>query len=327
MNRLLRVELTRLWWRRLPVVAALGLLAVIGVTLFGVHQNAGAAARALAGQDENFNFAVEDWERNGEQMLEQCRADEADEREASGDENLDFGCDQMGPPTVEAWFGQPPSVAAQVTELLLGLSWVLLFAVVVIGCTSTTKELAQRTLGTWLTFVPRRGPVYLSKLLAAALWSLPLTALLIVGVVLGAIAVLNYHGVPDGVTSAEWTDLGWLFARLTLLALVTAAAGAASGFLVRNVAVLIGLCVGYAIAVESILAQLVPPLQRWTVSKNVTAWLTDGTTWITYGTCDETGCSDIERSLTLAQGTAYLGVGAVLLIGLGYLVLRTRDLE
>ncbi len=328
MTRLLRVELTRLWWRRLPLVGVLGIVVVLLITMFGVHQTAGGAARALAGLDQDFNAAVADWEVNGEEMLARCQEDEEREREISGQE-VDFGCEFMGPPTVEDWFGQPPSVYEQVAQLMSGLSWVLLSAVIVIGCSSVTKELAQRTLGTWLTFEPRRGRVFLSKLVAAAAWAVPLAVVLVTGLILGSIAVLSYNGVPDGVTTQEWSDLSWSSLRLVVLAVVMAAVAAAAGFVVRNVAVLIGLGVGYAIAVESILANLVPSLRSWTVSKHVSSWVNDGTTWVSFdaGLCDDSGCPPLEESLTLAQSSAYLGVGALVVVAAGYLVMRRTDFD
>lgn len=327
MTRLIRVELTRLWWRRLPIVAALGLLVVVGITLFGVDQQAGAAARALAGQDESFNQAVADFEANGEENLAMCLEDQERERERSGDTELDFGCEQMTAPTVEEWFGAPPSAAELFPTLISGLSWVLLFAAVVIGGSATAKEVGQRTLGTWLTFEPRRGLVYFSKLIAVGLWTLPLTLVLMVGVLLGTIAVLQRNGVPDGMTSSEWSDLAWIAVRLLVLAVVAGFIGAASGFVLRNVAILIGLLVGYAIAVESILAYQVQSLQTWTVSKHVTSWLMDGTTWLTIGRCDESGCDETEYALTLAQSSIYLGVIALVVTLLGYLFLTRIDVD
>lgn len=327
MTRLLQVEMLRLWWRRLPLVGALGLLTVLVIALVGVNQSVGERARALAGQDQAFNQAVAEWEANGEQMVQQCREDQELERERSGDESLDFACDLLGPPTVQNWFGTPPSVYEQVVQLVTALSLVLLFVVVVIGCSSTTKELAQRSLGTWLTFEPRRGRVFVSKLLAAALWTLPLTVLLLAGIVAGGFAVLTYHGVPDGVTGAEWVEIGWLSLRVLLLAVLVGGAGAGAGFLVRNVAILIGLAVGYAIAVESILVNLVPSLQSWTVSKHVSSWIQNGYSWTNVGRCDEFGCSTVEQSLTFAQSAGYLGLGAVLLTALGFLVLWRKDLD
>jgi hypothetical protein len=95
---------------RLPIVAALGLLVVVVITLFGVNQQAGATARALAGQDEDFNRAVADWEANGEDMVAECLTEQEQERERSGDSEIDFGCEEMEA-TVEQWFGTPPSAA------------------------------------------------------------------------------------------------------------------------------------------------------------------------------------------------------------------------
>lgn len=325
MNRLVRVELTRLWWRRLPLVAVLALLVVLALSLYGVSQGAREVSASLAGQNQEFNRAVADWEANGAEMLAQCEQEEQRESEVTGQE-VDFGCATMEP-TVESWFGTPPSVFEQVSQLLLGVSWVLLFAAGVIGCSATAKELTQRTLGTWLTFEPRRTPVYLSKLAAAALWSVPLTLVVVAGVFLGGVGVLTYYGVPDGLTPAQWSDLGWSAVRLLTLTAVVAAAGAAAGFVVRNVAILIGLGVGYAIAVEGVLTGLVPSVRSWTLSRNMMAWLQDGTEWFAFGLCDETGCEQTRHSLTLVQGAAYLGVVAVLLILVGYLVFRRRDLE
>lgn len=327
MTRLIRVELLRLWWRRLPLVAALGLIVVVGITLFGVNDQAGAAARALAGQDESFNQAVADWDANGQEMMADCLAEQERERELSGDPELDFGCAGMEP-TIEQWFGTTPSAAELFPDLIAGLSWVLLFAVVVIGCSATAKEIGQRTLGTWLTFEPRRGPVYLSKVLAVALWAVPLALLLMVGIVLGTIAVLQRNGVPDGMNSGEWADLGWISLRVVLLAMAVGVAGAALGFVLRHVAILIGLLVGYAIAVESILVNLVQSLQGWTVSKHVTSWVLDGTTWqVSPRECFDAECRPTEQSLTLAQSSLYLGVIILVVTALGYLFLRLRDVD
>jgi ABC-2 type transport system permease protein len=156
---------------------------------------------------------------------------------------------------------------------------VLLFAVVVIGCSATAKEIGQRTLGTWLTFEPRRRPVFLSKVLAPALWAVPLALLLMVGILVGTIAVLEGNGVPEGMNSGEWADLAWISLRVVLLAMAVGVAGAALGFVLRHVAILIVLLVGYVIAVESILVSLVQSLQSWTVGKHVTSRVLDGTTW------------------------------------------------
>lgn len=328
MTRLIRVELTRLWWRRLPILAAVGLLVVVVITLFGVNAQAGAAARALAGQDADFNQALTDWQDNGEEMTKQCLQDQAREREISGQADVDFGCAQMEP-TVEQWFGTPPSAAELFPALISGLSWVLLLAVVVIGCSGTAQEITQRTLGTWLTFEPRRGLVFLSKVLAVALWAVPLALVLLLGVVLGTIAVLERNGIPDGMTAAEWADLAWIALRVVVLAMVVGVVGAALGFALRNVAILIGLLVGYAIAVESILVNLVQGLQSWTVSKHVQSWLLDGTTWMSYPPCnaDGLGCEPVEQSLTLAQSSVYLGVAAVVLTLVGYVFLTRGDVD
>lgn len=327
MTRLIRVELTRLWWRRLPVVAALGLLVVVVITLFGVNQQAGAASRALAGQDESFNQAVADWEANGEDMMAECLTEQERERERSGDPDLDFHCAEMEP-TVEQWFGAPPSAAELFPDLISGLSWVLLFAVVAIGCSATANEVGQRTLGTWLTFEPRRGPVFVSKVLAAALWAVPLALVLMLGTALGVIAVLARNGIPDGMSSGEWADLAWISVRVVLLAMAVGAVGAALGFVLRNVAILIGLLVGYAIAVESILVNLVQGLQGWTVRKHVASWIQDGTTWQVWPReCFDAECRPTEHSLTLAQSSVYLGVGVVALTLLGYLFLTRRDVD
>jgi ABC-2 type transport system permease protein len=81
MMRLTKVELRRLFSRRLTTIAMLGALVVTGVMLFGSFQEAKPlSAPEQAAQQAQFDQAKKDWAVNGEQQVQDCLAAQAEQQ-------------------------------------------------------------------------------------------------------------------------------------------------------------------------------------------------------------------------------------------------------
>lgn len=307
MMRLLRVELQRLRSRRVLLLALIGAALISLAAVWFVNQQAAQLERARAGADAIFNEQVRYWEENGEADLAMCLQDEEAERRRTGEE-IDFGCQYMEEPTPENFYGVLPSLQAQYEQLLEVIAVPLLLVVLVLGSTHVAAEFSHRTMGSWLTFVPRRLQVYASKVLSAGLAALPIVALGVTLVLIGVPAVFRWHGIDDNVSDIGWGAIVWTAVRVLLLGGVAGMFGAALGFLVRHSAAVVGLVLAYAVTIEGMAAGLLPTFSRWTLGRNVMAVVGDGTEWTTW-VCPPNGeCRDVQQSLSFEDGLLTLSV-------------------
>jgi ABC-2 type transport system permease protein len=73
MMRLTKVELRRLFSRRLTSIAVLGALVITGLMLFGASQEAKPLSGAeLTSQRAQFDQARKDWVANGAEQVQDC---------------------------------------------------------------------------------------------------------------------------------------------------------------------------------------------------------------------------------------------------------------
>ncbi|ANS78246.1 hypothetical protein SGUI_0850 [Serinicoccus hydrothermalis] len=326
--RLTTVELRRLLWRRIPALAVLAALVISLVALIGVHGQARQIAQAKAGADASLQAAIEDWEENGETYLQECIQEQEEERRLSGDAGIDFGCDDIRPPTAEEWYGELPPVGEQYTQLLGIAVYPLLLLALAVGSTGVAAEFSHRTMGSFLTFVPRRVPVFTSKVVAAALISIPVVGVCLVALVLGVPAVYRLTGndpsiLADGILPSFWMSL-----RILGLGLAAGALGAGAAFLLRHSGLVIGLLVGYLMVVEGVLGNLLPGIARFSIGRNVGAVVQDGTEWVTYVDCeDANGCREVVHQLSLEHGVVTLSVIVALVLALGLIRFVRSDVD
>ncbi len=327
MNRLVRVELRRLFARRLVVLTMLGTLVASLLVLLGVWNSAQPmSAEELALAEEMYQQELEYWQEEGEEAVAQCFEDEAEEAERTG-EAVDYGCEQMGPPQREWYVWSAPPLEDTLPSVLGMHSSLLLFAALLVGATLTAAELTTGAITTWLSFEPRRVRVYASKVVAAALGIVPV-AVLAVGIVVAGTVVINQHfDLAAGMTSAHWTDTAWMAGRVVGLAVLAALAGAALGFLARHTAAVLGLGVVYLIG-DQLLRGLLPASTPWLLSTNVAGWVAHGTAYYTEEcTTDARGmvCEMTEHAVGFGHSATYVLVAAVVLAVLGAVVFRRRD--
>lgn len=322
---LVGVELRRLWWRRLTRVAVVAVVLFIGASVYNAYSE--SSPERVAQHLADFRTMQQDAPR----MAEECRKQQAIERDRSGDQTLDFGCDaESQTPTLEQ-MGVVLPVADTITEDITKVSaLVLAFVALLVGAGFVGAEFTSGSMGQWLTFQPRRLRVASSKLAAAAVGG---TAVAVLGVVLanlGArmIAVVNRPGsdlqLPEPPALAD--PLWVLGLRTVALALGAGVVGAALGLLLRHTAAVIGVVLGFAVVVEGIVVQafLQGRLQQWSVLKNIEAFIDKGTTYFAE-TCTATECQQGQQTLTYTHGWVYLLCVLVLVVLAGLVAFRRRD--
>lgn len=327
--RLLGVELRRFHVRRMLIAAFVIGVAIVGLTVAIVYVTAQPlTAEQLAQAEQDYQQQLEYWEQEGPTQIAECKESEAAEREASGDDTIDYGCDQMTAPQREWFIPEPPALADTLTGVVTALTFALGFLALLAGTTFTAAELSSRAITTWLTFEPRRVRVFASKVAAAAIGVLlPATVLLGLAVA-GVMAAFGLRGIDATMSSAETTAVVHSNLRLAVLVVVVGAVGAALGILLRHTAAVLGVAIGWGILVEQIVPALAPRLTPWFVLPNVGAWVEGSRAYFVYTctpTSDGTECEYLERTITLAHGGIYLSVAAVVVVAVSLLVFRRRD--
>jgi ABC-2 type transport system permease protein len=330
MMRLTKVELRRLFSRRLTIIAVLGALAVTGLMLFSTFEQAKPLSGAeLTSQRAQFNQAAKDWAANGAQQVQGCLAQQAAAQKT--DPKASLGCDTMAPKWGVNWGKPTVKFDEMMPNILLGGSALLAFVGFLVGASFVAAEFNSGSMANWLTFEPRRLRVYASKLGAAGLGLVPVAFAVLGLLTAGAWLILGHYGSTAGTTAKVWGDLGEMGARSVSLTLAATVTGAAIGVLLRRTAAVLGIAVGYLVLVEGVLRQQFEGAQTWLLQLNVSGWLQhDAKYYITSCTTDaqgNSGCQSVEKVLSFGHSSTYLGLLVVLVVGLAALVFRRRDVS
>lgn len=334
MTQLTRVELRRILSRKIVHLSVLAILAVAVLTFWGLWQSVQPTSAFEEQARRDFEQVHAQWEQEqefrDEAFIEQCLDDQEAERERMNDPSIDFGC-QWPEPTLEeflAGYG-PPSMAEIASTQLQQTGTLVFFLVLLGGSTATAAEISHRTLGTWLTFEPRRDRVFASKVLASGLVAVPITAVFLATVLLGVPLLYQVRGVDDAMTSAQWADLGWMSARIAVLAVFLGMVGAAAGLLLKHTGAVLGIAVGYFLVVENMVRGLFPGWVKFLLGENLIAWVNDGHqvhSWV----CDDTmtgECREVITRISLEHGATVVGIVGVAVILLSWVLFRRRDVD
>src|SRR5450631_109670 len=329
MMRLTRVELRRLFSRRLTTIALLGALILTALMLFATYQQAKPLSGSeLASQRTSFNEARKQWDANGPQQVQDCLAAQVEAQKADPKANL--GCSTIEPKWAN--WGKPVAKYAELMpSVLSGASMLLAFVGFVIGAGFVAAEFSSGSMANWLTFEPRRLRVYTSKLGAAGLGLLPIALAVLSLLTAGTWLIVGHFASTAGTTTKVWGNLAQMGGRAVLLAVAAALAGAAMGVLFRHTAAVLGIAVGYLVLVEGVFRQALQGVQPWLLSLNFEAWLQHGAQYFPL-VCKTDGqgsysCQGVEKLLTFGHSSAYLGILVVLLVGLAALTFRRRDIS
>lgn len=329
MMRLTKVELRRLFSRRLTSIALLGAFAFTGLMLFDAYQQAKPlSSQQLAFQKTQFDQAHQSWELNGVQQFKDCQKKQAIAKKS--DPNIDYRCNDMEPKWAN-WGKPKVKFADLMHSVLLNWSYLIAFIGYLIGAGFVAAEFSSGSIGNWLTFEPRRMRVYASKLVAAGVGLIP-AILALLGLLIGGVWLITAHyGSAAGTTGKMWSDLGFMTGRSITLAVVAAVVGAAMGTLLRHTAAVIGIAMGYLVLVEAIFSHSLQNMQLWLLRINMEGWLQHGTKYfLTTCKTDSQGnyrCDGVEKLLGFGHSATYLGSLVVLVVALSAMAFRRRDVN
>ncbi len=313
--RLLAAELNRLLSRRFTVIALLLVIAAVGAFQLAVNSalRPPTAAEQAAGQAQ-LAEAREFWAAN-----EKTCTDAGDPPDCRYPEP------QADDYTVSDSFEDVATSSLQVSIYLVALT-ALMIAGSFIGA-----EYSSGSIANWLSFIPRRGRVFASKLVTVLGFSAVVSALA-TGLALAAALVLaTAYGVPTGGLPDQLALLG----RGMLAAVALATLGFCIALVGRHTAAAIGALLGYlfvwfvrnsALAETAWAQQLVP----WTPEANLAAIIDNGYAYSvpvrTVGT-DGVSFDYLERTVSLNHGLVFWGVLlAVVVVGTA-IVFRRRDVS
>lgn len=307
--RLLRVELRRLFARRLTrIMLLIGLaliVLVVGRTGYDSHQY--TPDRLAAAQAEA--------QQLGEQWRAECRNSSPAEAQSQ--------CDQISPPPVDSLL-HTYDFASETRGQLIGLSVALGLFGFVLGAGFIGAEWSAGTLAQLLVWEPRRLRVLAAKATALAI-GIGLLAAGAMALHGGALyGVAKFRGSLAATTAALLRSLALTAGRGVLLAVATALAGLAVAGLVRSTSGALGLGFGYFVAGELALRNFFPRSQPWLLTSNVAAWLQQQLTL--YLPCpDCAGNSGQVAVITLGRAGAYLAALVLVALLVCAVALRRRD--
>lgn len=333
MSSLLRVELTRLRWRRAVVLLVLAAvvvpLLIAAVTAWDTRPlseaDLASAQQQLERDTETARAEVED-----------CVAAPDDWGMSADDPALRQECEEMMLPQLD-WYAvrQELDLRTQLDETVVAVVMVVALLMMLVGATFAGHDWTSGSMSNQLLVQPRRGRVWAAKAIAVTA-----TAAL-VGAVVGAAYWTFLYGL------ARWRDLPASGAVVgdgyeqVLRGAVVVAGAALAGYLLtmlfRSTIATLGVLIGVALLGGMLIALLgIPTPEQWQPGANLAAIVRNGTE--VYVEVPEScysgnpgtgpgiapGCDDI-RDLSAARGLTYYGVLALATAALSLASFRRRD--
>lgn len=321
MIRLIGVELRRLLHRRLTLVAGLALLAAVGLFQLAVNSAVAPPSPAAITQNQRYlEEAQRDWDANHEKWEQEC---------AGGQEDIPAECVTPRPTPAEYGLAATPFADIALVGMQLA-TFVTMLAAYLVAASAIGAEYTSGSLANWLSFVPSRGKVYASKLVAVVLVA-GVGSALIVGLMFALTALITslYGGGLEG--AGDVTATG---ARGLVLAVLAAAFGFAFGLLTRHTGAALGLVLGYlvlsvVVGIATVAVPVLGFLPPWLPEYNLAAFLEYGTTYsraIEETTASGVEYRTVEERISFAHSAGYWAVLAAVAVVVSTAVFRRRDI-
>jgi len=320
MIRLLGAEISRLLSRRFTVIASIAVLLALSAFQLAVNDEISPpSAEQLAAAQQAYEEERQEWVEHHEEYEQECQ--EAGEPP----ENCVYEEPTLDNYTGTAAFDEIATISLQVSIYLVALA-ALMVAGSFIGAEYSTGSIAN-----WLSFIPRRGPVFLSKLITVATLSAlasALSAALMIGI---AVGLARWYDVPV-VKLAETIAMG---GRGILVAVALAVMGFCIGLIGRHTAAAIGVLLGYLFVWfvrNAVLSgtEWAARLTPWSPEGNLSAIVSKGTTYevpVEQLTPDGISVDYLERTISFAHGLTYWGIVLAVVIAAAALIFRKRDVS
>ena len=324
MIRLFLAELNRLRSRRLTWIAVILVVLAVGLMQLAVAQAAKPlSASELAQGQAQYQEALREYEAH--------KADyEASEKQCRDEGNPPENCQFKPVPENYAYrsvvaFDDITNVAITVTVFVTTLAFLL------VGASFIGAEYSSGALGNWLSFIPERGKVFASKLLALVIATAAFTALA-TAVTIGLSALVARAVGADVVGLTKLFEMG---GRGVAVGVIGAVLGFALALVTRHTiaagaAVLAYLLVAYVVSALSFGVSWLQKLIPWQPEYNVLAFLNHGYEYQVYvNTVTAQGLeqTSVDRTISFAHSAGYWSVIMVVVVAVTYLVFPRRDVN
>lgn len=322
--KLLRVELTRLRWRR--AVLFLAALSIILPVLIW----AGMAWNTRPVSDADIAHAQEQVERDKvrvEADRENCRKDPSQFGVPDQMDVEEFCGEIFTDPELDWYLYRPQLSLGDAKDHSSGVATVLLGLALLIGATFAGADWSSGSMSNQLLFEPRRLRVWLAKAAAVLLGAGALAALGLA--TFWALTVGLIESRDISVSSAQWRDAAEAAGRSTLLAGAAGLGGFVVTMLLRSTVGTLGVMLAVSIGGSLLVASL--PIDgngRWMLPNNVFGILDNGYDYYdsSLSTCNEfEGGGMCEATLSLSEGLRFFGVLLLVGVALSMASFRRRD--
>ncbi len=324
MSRLLLAELNRLRSRRLTWVAlVLVVLALALMQLAVFYSVRPLSAAELAEGQVQYQQAQQEFEQN------RAEYEEA-EKQCVAQGNTPEMCHYE--PRPEDFAPRPVVSFNEITSIVVTVGvFLVTLAFLFLGASFIGAEYSSGALANWLSFIPERGKVFASKLLALVLAAAVVTAVA-TALSIAAAALLSRS------LDAQVAGVGKLFemsGRGVVIGVIGAVLGFALAMLTRHTIAATGIVLGYLFVsfVLSILTNAIESLQgikRWLPENNVLAFLNHGHTYQVYvTTITDQGSQQnyVDRTISFAASAGYWSVIVLVVVGATFVLFRRRDVN
>lgn len=319
MINLLRAETQRFASRRMVWIGfALAVVALAGLIVLMAFETREPSPAEIAQGQQFYQQQHQDWEQNHTTYEKQCKE--------SNPEGTDC---TMPEPTPEDFarkatsFDGAASLLGMVGTVFLG------FASMVVAASLVGADFTSGAMANWLSFVPVRWRVYLSRLIVAVVGTTAISAVLLT-VTFAVMAMIVSIQQPGPITG--WGTVAGLGGRGLALVAMASVFGFTVSFLTRRTIATVGIVLGYLVARLVLLAfstmswygKLVPALPE----NNAIALLQkDYHYQVAHRvvSAQGVGLDFTEKILPWEQGLIYLLVAVVVLIGASLFSFIRRD--
>ncbi|MBW3086409.1 hypothetical protein KEM60_02627 [Austwickia sp. TVS 96-490-7B] len=269
MMRLWRVELTRIRSRPLTWMVALLSVLLLAMMLTDTWQQTMPVSPAEQRQaDQAFSQAKAEFEEHGEQEKAACRQAQEDVNGRFPQTRID--CSDIAP-RPENFIRRIPPFHEIASSTLGDIALLLGMFSLFLGASWVAAEFSTGSISTYLLHEPRRSRVFLSKITATATAVLIGTATLTIVMLAAMAATAQIHGMSLAVSGQAIQDVATAAARVVGLSVLTALGGAATAFVLRHSAAVLGASFTLLV-VDSWGASMLSEYARWTLLNNVQAF-------------------------------------------------------
>jgi hypothetical protein len=157
--------------------------------------------------------------------------------------------------------------------ILPGIAIFLVIGALMAGATFIGGDWRFGTIGTQLTWEPRRIRMFVAKAIAVGVLSFVIGILLQALVGLALLPSALWHGTTEGADLEWFRGVVGVVLRAAALGSAAALFGYAIAAIGRNTTAALGVAFAYVAVAESVVRALKPEWQRWLVGENTTVFL------------------------------------------------------